>query len=142
MSVQILHAKEAYYDALVQAQRGSLDVTDWLAWFLSQMQAATRLGLREVGLVLARGAFWAEARRWSLDERQENVLTAILSPMNPEADVSNRRYRALTGVSRATAARDLAKLAETGLLVPYGEARAASYKVDLERFLPPSFRKA
>jgi len=139
LSVQILRAKDSYYDALEQTQRGSLDVTAWLAWFLAQVEAATRAGLREVGRVLARSAFWAEARRFRLEERQERALHAILSPMNPEADVSNRKYRALTGVSRATAQRDLAVLAGMGLLIPFGEARAASYRVALERWLPEGF---
>ncbi|MBK8725941.1 MAG: Fic family protein [Holophagaceae bacterium] len=140
LSVQILRAKDSYYDALEQAQRGSLDVTAWLAWFLAQVEAATLAGLREVGRVLARSAFWAEARRFRLEERQERALQSILSPMNPEADVSNRKYRALTGVSRATAQRDLAVLAGMGLLIPFGEARAASYRVALERWLPEGFR--
>lgn len=140
LSVQILRTKDTYYDALEQAQRGTLDITDWLVWFLLQVEAATRHGMQEVGRVLARGAFWAKARWHSLDDRQEKVLKAILSPTSPAPEVSNRRYRAITGVSRATAVRDLAKMAEMGLLVPYGETRSASYRVDLDRFLPEPFR--
>jgi Fic family protein len=140
LSVQILRTKDTYYDVLEQAQRGTLDITDWLVWFLLQVEAATRHGMQEVGRVLARGAFWAEARRHSLDDRQEKVLKAILSPTSPAPEVSNRRYRAITGVSRATAVRDLAKMAEMGLLVPYGETRSASYRVDVDRFLPELFR--
>lgn len=140
LSVEILRNKEAYYDALEAAQRGTLDLTGWLVWFLEQVRLATRRGIQEVGLVLARGAYWAEVRRHHLDARQERVLRSILSPVSLAPVVSNRRYRAITGVSRATAARDLAQLCGMGLLVPYGEARAASYRVDLDRFLPAPFR--
>lgn len=140
LSVQIMRNKDDYYHALEQAQRGSLDITPWLTWFLAQVEAATRTGFLEVGRVLARGYYWAEVRKFTLNDRQEVMLTNVLSPMSADLAVSNRRYRALTKTSRATAVRDLAALAEMGLVVPFGEARAASYRVDLERFLPDAFR--
>ena len=134
-----LRNKQAYYDALEYAQRGSLDITDWLTWFLSQVEAATSHGVQEVGRVLARGYFWAEVRRLTLNDRQEMLLKNVLSPMNADLAVSNRRYRGITKTSRTTAVRDLAELAEMGLVIPFGEARSASYKVDLDRFLPDAF---
>jgi Fic family protein len=140
LSAHIMGNREAYYGALERAQRGGLDVTDWLLWFLAQVEAATGDGFRAVGFVLARGRFWAEARRLPLNDRQEKVLRSVLSPMSPERAVSNRRYRAITKTSRATAVRDLTALAEMGLVVPFGEARSASYRVDLERFLPEPFQ--
>lgn len=140
LSVQILKNKGAYYDALEHAQRGSLDVTEWLSWFLSQVEAATRQGVQEVGRVLARGHFWTATQKFVLSDRQEQVLKHVLSPASQALAISNRRYRAITGISRATAARDLAELARWGLLIPFGEARAASYLVDLERFTPPGFQ--
>jgi Fic family protein len=140
LSVQIMKNKQSYYDALEHTQRGSLDITEWLRWFLFQVEAATSHGVQEVGRVLARGHFWAEARRLRLNDRQEMVLQNVLSPMSTDLAVSNRRYRAITNTSRATAVRDLTELVEMGLVVPFGETRAASYKVDLDRFLPEGFR--
>ena len=100
------------------------------------MEAAARQGIREVGRVLARRQFWVEVRRLVLNKQQERVLQAVLSPMSPELAVSNRRYRAITRTSRATAVRDLAELSDLGLVVPFGAARSASYRVNLDRFLP------
>lgn len=140
LSVQIMRNKDDYYNALEQAQRGSLDITTWLTWFLSQVEAATRHGFQEVGRVLARGYYWAEVRRFTLNDRQEMMLKNVLSPMSADLAVSNRRYRAITKTSRATAVRDLADLAEMGLVIPFGEARSASYRVNLESFLPDAFR--
>lgn len=139
LSVQIMRNKEGYYAALEQAQRGGLDVTGWLAWFLDQVQAAARQGVREVGLVLARSLFWEAAKGVALNDRQARVLHNLLAPQSADLAVSNRRYRAITKASRATASRDLADLARAGLLVAYGEARSASFRIDLERFLPPGF---
>ncbi len=140
ISVQIMKNKAAYDGALEHAQRGSLDVTDWLEWFLSQVETAAREGFREIGRVLARGYYWAEVEKLRVSERQRMVLASVLSPMSPETSISNRRYRAITGISRATSKRDLAELAEKGLVVPFGEARAASYRVNLDPFLPDAFR--
>jgi len=141
LSVQIMKNKAAYYDALEHAQRGSLAVNDWLEWFLAQVETAAREGFREIGRVLARTAFWAEVERLRVPERQRKVLSGVLAPMSPELSISNRRYRAIAGVSRATSKRDLAELAEKGLVVPFGAARAASYRVNLDPFLPDAFRK-
>ena len=140
LSVQIMRNRDSYYGALEEAQRGTLDVTRWLVWFLAQVEAATRQGVQEVGRVLARGSFWAEARRLRLNDRQSRALQNVLSPMSLDLAISNRRYRAVTGASRATAGRDLVELAELGLVIPFGEARGASYRVDLDRFLPEGFR--
>jgi hypothetical protein len=140
LSVQIMRAKQDYYAALEQAQRGGLDVTDWLLWFLRQVHSAARDGVREVGLVLARSCFWERAKGCGLNDRQERVLGNLLAPGSQDLAVSNRRYRAITKASRATASRDLAELARLGLVVPCGESRSASYRIDLDRFLPEAFR--
>lgn len=134
LSVQIMKNKQAYYDALEHAQRGSLDITDWLKWFLSQVEAATSHGVKEVALVMARSRFWAAARKFTLNTRQEMVLKAILSPTSKEDAVSNAYYCKLADTNRTTAARDLAELADMDLLRPYGAGRSASYRVDLSRF--------
>jgi Fic family protein len=140
LSVQILKNKEAYYDALEHAQRGTLDITAWMAWFLAQVEASAEHGTAETGRVLARSYFWLEAQSLPINDRQARALRNVLSPMSSDLAISNRRYRALTDTSRATAARDLAELASLGLVLPFGEARSASYLVDLDRFLPDSFR--
>ncbi len=136
LSVQIMVKKGNYYDALEHAQRGSLDITEWLIWFLSQVEAAASRGAWEVARVLARSRFWATANRFKLNERQEKVLQRVLSPTSKEDVVSNSYYRKIVDTTRPTATRDLAELAGLGLLVPFGAGRSSSYRVDLERFLP------
>ncbi len=136
LSVQIMRNKQSYYDALENAQRGGIDITDWLEWFLSQVMQATQHGVREVAMVMARSRFWAMARKYSLNPRQEMVLKAILSPMSREDAVSNAYYCKLADTNRTTASRDLAELVGMDLLRPYGAGRSASYRVDLGRFTP------
>ncbi|MGH7869931.1 MAG: Fic family protein, partial [Candidatus Dormibacteraceae bacterium] len=58
LSAQIMQNKGHYYDALEAAQQGSLDVTEWLIWFLDQVKAATATGADEILNVLARRQLW------------------------------------------------------------------------------------
>jgi Fic family protein len=120
LSAQIMRAKQDYQAALEQAQRGGLDITGWLLWFLRQVRDAARDGVREVGLVLARSCFWERAKACDLNHRQRLALGSLLSPRSQDLAVSNRSYRAITKTSRATASRDLAELARLGLVVPFG----------------------
>jgi Fic family protein len=69
------------------------------------------------------------------------VLQNVLSPKSQDLAINNRRYQAVTRISKATAGRDLSELVELGLLVPFGAARSASYLVDLARFVPDGFRE-
>lgn len=142
LSARILRHRPAYYEALERAQKGGLDLTDWIAWFLEELGQALEAGLREARLVLARSLFWAQASRLGLNERQEAGLRRALGPRGnedagEEGTLSNRRYRAATGANRITSTRDLAHLVDLGLLVPHGAGRGAAYRVPLERFLPP-----
>lgn len=136
LSVQIMRNKNDYYDSLENAQRGNLDITNWLVWFLAQVYQATQQGVREIAMVLARSHFWASARKFKLNDRQETVLKAILSPTSREDAVSNAYYCKLADTNRTTAARDLAELVEMDLLRPYGGGRSSSYRVALDRYTP------
>lgn len=140
LSAQILRNKDGYYGALEQAQRGSLDVTPWLGWFLEQVQGSAQNGMYEVHRVLARNRFWAKADGLQLNERQIAGLKRALSPFNTEDVLSNRFYRKITDTNRTTAARDLSELVELGLLEPFGAGRSASYRVPLEQFRPESIQ--
>jgi Fic family protein len=136
LSAQIVRRKDAYYDALEQAQRGGLDVTAFVAWFLGEVREAARQGVEEVYRVLARSRFWARADQYHLNARQIKALRHALSPFNAESVLSNRKYRTITEAIRTTATRDLTQLVELGLLVLSGEKRGATYRVPLETFLP------
>jgi Fic family protein len=72
----------------------------------------------------------------------ESVRASMLQRLGVATSFAHHagHARRLTNASRATAGRDLAELAELGLVVPYGEARGASCRVDLDRFLPAGFR--
>ncbi len=105
LSAQILRERESYYDTLERTQRGGLDVTKWLAWFLTQVEAAATTAKETVANTLAKARFWLKHQATALNERSRKVLNRMLDagPMGFEGAINTRKYMSLTKTSRATA---------------------------------------
>lgn len=111
--------QDAYYDALNGAQRGTGEVTPWLAWFLETHTAACLASGTLIDEALVRARFWTEHRETPLSPHQRKVLGRMLDagPGRFEGGITARKYQALTGASKVTASRHLADLLEKGLIV-------------------------
>lgn len=130
LSAQIMRERTAYYDILEQTQRGNVDVTPWLAWFLEQVNCACESAEKTVGRVLGKARFWLHHQHSALNERQRKVLNRLLDAGDGFAGGMNtRKYASLTSVSRATAYRELADLVEKNCLVQTGAGRSVSYSI-------------
>jgi len=132
LSARIEHERDAYYDALERTQRGGLDVTSWLAWFLSETAAACETAESLVSSVLAKARFWLRLQAVEISGRQRKVLNRMLDagPAGFEGGMTTRKYASLARVSRATASRELGDLVEKGCLQPSGGGgRSRSYQI-------------
>lgn len=131
LSAQIMRERNAYYDALELTQRGGLDVTPWLAWFLEQVNGACESAEATVGKVLEKAKFWLCHQNISLNERQRKVLNRLLDAGAEgfAGGMNTRKYVSLTKASRATAYRELADLVEKGCLLQMGAGRSVSYVI-------------
>ena len=109
LSAQILAVREAYYDILESTQKGEMDITAWLKWFLTQIQNAVELAQLTVANTLNKAKFWMSHQTKPLNERQRKALNRML-------DANTRKYMSLTKTSRATAYRELAQMVEWGCL--------------------------
>ena len=118
LSAAIMARRNAYYDQLERAQRGDLDITPWLAWFLDTLEAALRQALERLDRVLAKARFFHHHATTVLSERQIKVLNRLLDTVGEEFEhgINARKYQSLAKVSKATATRDLADLVEKGCL--------------------------
>lgn len=132
LSNQIMSERGAYYQALQQAQQGGLDITPWLTWFVGCVTRAVTQARRRVSGTLARARILARARDVGLNHRQIKALSrmAEAGPAGFEGGMTNRKYRALTRSSSATATRDLAELEAEGFL-QRGEAGGRSVHYQL-----------
>ena len=124
-SRQILAERNDYYDALERNQKGSLDVTDWLDWYLGCLGRALLYASGQVEMVIRKSQFWSEHNELTLNERQKKVLNRLLTDF--EGKLTNKVWCKLTKTSDASAARDLDELVKAGILTREGQGRGVHY---------------
>lgn len=126
-SRQIVTKKSAYYAAL-ERNNQNLEITDWLLYFAETILAAKKHTLASVERVLQKAALYRKFFH-ELNGRQKKAIDRLFEA-EPEGFVgglSAGKYIAMTQAPRATATRDLQKLAELGVLRKTGERRHARY---------------
>jgi Fic family protein len=128
MSAQIRPEREAYYDILEQTQKGTLDITPWLQWFLGCLGRAIDGAETTLSGVLAKARFWDSVQGIELNERQRRVLNRLLDGFDGKLTTS--KYAKLTMSSQDTAHRDLLPLVKHGILVRNEKGgRSTSYSL-------------
>lgn len=129
VATELRHRQRDYYAALNQAQRGDGDVTAWLEWFVKVVADSCRSSNSLIDESIVRARFWNDHRHLVLNERQRKVLNRMLEagPGRFEGGLTQRKYVGLTGVSPATAWRDIADLVDKGLLAPGNPAGRSTY---------------
>lgn len=131
-SSELLTAQGDYYEALNSAQCGEMDISDWVRWFTSQSSKACAAAIMRVDKVIALRHFWEKTETSGLRERQKTVLRYALEARDTERiDALNaEKYMSLTGVSKATATRDLSAMVGSGQLRTLGRGKSLRYFVN------------
>jgi Fic family protein len=130
MSAQIQQERADYYDILEKTQKGTMDVTLWMDWFLNCLGRAIDEAQKTLESVLIKARFWESVANLSLNERQRRVLNLMLDDF--EGKLTTSKWAKLTKSSQDTAARDIARLVEHGILVRNsGGGRSTSYSLKL-----------
>ena len=128
-STALHRSQKSYYEALNQAQRGTGNVTGWLEWFTNEFTDSCQASAALIEESLARARFWSDHQHFDLNERQRKVLNKMLDvgPGRFEGGLTQRKYVGMTGVSPATAWRDLEDLLKKGLITPGDGAGRSTY---------------
>jgi Fic family protein len=126
MSAQIRRERNAYYTMLEKTQKGSLNVTPWLQWFLSCLDRAFDGSEKTLASVMKKARFWDWLRDQPISERQLIVLNRIIDGF--EGKLTSSKWAKLARCSQDTAARDIDDLVKRRILVkgPAG-GRSTSY---------------
>ncbi len=128
LSSQIQRERKAYYDILERTQKGSLDVTAWLLWFLQMLDQSVAHAHRSLDTVLQKARFWQHVTGASLNERQVKVLNRLLDGF--EGKLTSSKWAALAKCSPDTALRDLTELVALGVLQrSQSGGRSTSYEL-------------
>lgn len=128
MSSQIVVERKAYYDALEAAQRGGLDVSAWLAWFLACLRRAVARSDQLLEAVYRKAEVWHRLQGRPIHARQRLVLNRLLDDFHGHLTTS--KYAALASCSADTALRDVRELIAWGVLRQNpGGGRSVSYRL-------------
>ena len=127
MSAQIQVERDAYYAILESTQKGDLDITDWLAWFLDCLLRSMTQTDETIAAILKRAQFWESHRATNFNPRQQKILQLLLDDFFGKLTVS--KYAKITKVSTDTSLRDLQDLMGKGIIGQEGSGRSTSYKL-------------
>jgi len=130
MSSTIRSDRKQYYEVLERTQKGGLDITKWLQWFLGCLNGAFDQAESTLSTVLSKAEFWNIHRDTELNKRQKMMINRLLDGFFGKLNSS--KWAKLTKTSQDTASRDIDDLVQKGILMR-GSAggRSTSYEIVL-----------
>jgi Fic family protein len=130
LSAQIQRDRRRYYEMLEHTQKGTLDITAWLLWFLATLDAAVEEAKQTLDRVIDKARFWQRLAGIPLNARQAKVLNRVLDGF--EGVLTARKWAALAKCSPDTALRDINDLIARGILRRSAAGgRSTRYELDL-----------
>ncbi len=132
LSTSIMAGRKAYYDILEKCQRGTLDITEWLLWFLKFYLKAIEESEKAIQKSLQKAEFWQKHAQTNLNNNQRKVINRLLDagPSGFIGGLTTRKYVAMTKTSRATAYRDISDLVRKKILArSKAKGRSVSYEL-------------
>jgi Fic family protein len=128
MSAQIRVERKAYYDVLEETQKGDLDITGWLEWFLGCLGRAIDGAEEILAAVLRKARFWETHSGEQFNERQRKMLNRLLDGF--EGKLTSSKWAVLGKCSQDTASRDIDDLLKRGVLIKDAAGgRSTSYSL-------------
>lgn len=128
MSAQIRYERKQYYNVLEKIQKGSLNITEWLIWFLTCLERAILEANETLNAVLSKARFREKVASAKLNERQKKMINTLLDGF--EGKLRTAKWAKIMKVSNDTALRDILSLVEQGILLKEeAGGRSTSYRL-------------
>jgi Fic family protein len=128
MSAQIRQERKAYYEILEATQKGDLDITRWLEWFLDCLGRAFTHAESTLEAVLKKARFWDKHAGASFNDRQRMIVNQLLNGF--EGKLTSSKWAKLAKCSQDTALRDIEDLVRRGVLTKdTAGGRSTSYSL-------------
>lgn len=129
LSAQIQRDRKGYYEILERTQKGDMDVTGWLVWFLDSLRCALDQAHQTLDSVLTKARFWQRWAATPLNERQAKVLNRLLDGF--DGKLTSSKWAAIGKCSADTALRDINDLLARGVLRKIaGGGRSTGYELN------------
>jgi Fic family protein len=122
ISSAVMQGKKTYYTILERSNNlfynRAYDFTPWVQWHTEMIGRAVDFSLERMRTIAQKTRFWDRARSLQLHRAQIKVLTKLLDAGkgNFQGDLTNKKYRSITGTTQITASRHLKDLVQKGLL--------------------------
>jgi Fic family protein len=130
MSDQIRLERKGYYGILETTQKGGINVTGWLQWFLNCMEKALLNTEVTLERVLVKANFWRMHSSTTLNDRQKLVLNKLMD--NFEGKLTSSKWAKMTKCSADTALRDIQDLINKDLLrKKIAGGRSTNYELNM-----------
>ena len=128
MSSAIEAQRDQYYRRLKAAQRGSLDITIWLTWFVTCLDRSIQEADKQLGSVLFKAKLWQRINQRPVNDRQRAIINLLLGDF--QGHLTTSKYAKLAKCSNDTALRDISDLLARGIVVRNpGRGRSTSYRL-------------
>jgi len=130
MSTQIRKERTKYYQILEKTQKGTLDITGWLDWFLNCLLNALKASETILGKVIFKHNFWFQNSGKIINDRQRKILNMLLDGF--EGNMNTSKWANICKCSQDTALRDIQDLIKKKILhkLPHG-GRSTSYGIKM-----------
>lgn len=130
MSAQIRKDRNEYYNILEKTQKGSVDITSWLVWFLECLLSAISNSQETLSSIFNKALFWQKHREQVLNERQNKVINKLLDHF--EGKLTSSKWAKLCKCSQDSANRDISDLLEKNILVKVSSGRSTHYILNID----------
>lgn len=131
MSSQIKKERNKYYEMLEATQKGELDITPWIEWFLGCLDRAIDATDDILQIVLQKAKFWERYHNNPFNDRQKLMLNKLIDGF--DGKLNSSKWAKITKTSPDTALRDINQLIEAGVLKKEESGgRSTSYKLELD----------
>ena len=128
MSAQIRLERKQYYDILERTQKHSLDITEWLEWFLACLDRSLIAAEEGLAGVINKARYWDWLNTKSLNERQKIMINKLLDVFDGKLTTS--KWAKIAKCSQDTALRDIQDLMNQGILEKEpGGGRSTNYRL-------------
>jgi Fic family protein len=126
MSTQIRKERNSYYDMLEKTQKGSLDITNWLEWFLNALLHSIENSENVLEKIINKHYFWVKYARININGRQRKILNLLMDDF--DVVLNTTKWAKIGKCSQDTALRDIQDLIEKEILVKSNQGgRSTNY---------------
>jgi len=130
MSSQIMKSKNGYYNTLELTQKGSLDINQWLVWYLERLIEALEVTNETLSKIFVKAKFWELHKNTKFNERQISMINKLQGDF--VGKLSSSKWAKMTKVHRDTALKDIQDLVDKAVLSDSGEGgRSTNYVINL-----------